>query len=83
MQLSSAITETSVALTSIGAWHDRHIHWRTRTFALAEQTFALLRQPGKVASWQIFDYNTTLGTAVGGAGEFRIAGSCSPTGGTP
>ena len=47
---------------------------------MAEQTFALMRHPGKVTSRQIFDYNTTLGTAVGGGGEYRIAGVCATSG---
>jgi len=57
--LPSAITETSQQIDSVASWQDRAEHWRLRTFPLAEQTFALLRHPGKVLSRQIFDYNTT------------------------
>jgi hypothetical protein len=81
VQLSSAITETNQAMTTVAAWESRSDHWRLRTYLMAEQTFALLRQPGKVTSRQMFDYNTTLGTAVGGGGEYRLAGVCAISGG--
>eukprot|EP01043_Picozoa_sp_COSAG02_P027358 COSAG02_NODE_1611_length_11677_cov_2.985662_4_plen_457_part_00 len=80
VQLSSAITETNQAINNITAWRNRTEHWRLRTFLMAEQTFALMRQPGKVTSRQMFDYNTSLGTAIGGGGEYRLAGVCATSG---
>eukprot|EP01045_Picozoa_sp_COSAG04_P015378 COSAG04_NODE_1211_length_7719_cov_2.630232_8_plen_437_part_00 len=69
--LPSAITETSQQINSAASWQDRAEHWRLRTLPLAEQTFALLRHPGKVLGRQIFDYNTTSLYHIAPAGGAR------------
>ena len=69
--IRTAITETNFPLeineTSI--WSTR---WTKRGLGLADQTMALLQQPDKVLTRQVFDWGVPAGDSAGNNGAFRF-----------
>lgn len=65
----AAITETNFPLDTNTSWATR---WTKRALGLADQTMAMLRNPDKVLTRQLFDWGVPAGDSKGNNGAFRF-----------